>query len=370
MNKKVVFLLLLCTSFSMYGWEWFEKTIVKPIKKEVIEPVAKGVKTAVKETGKVVEQVGKGIEGAEKEVRSKVLEGVQIVKGQFEPLEGWILPDGRLRLDQVAYLGSHNSHANLQEGFVYNQQLWSFPKQLQRGIRHFLIDIWVGKKGKDKGKLLLCHGDCEKQSLATRAGKAHVHLKTYLEQLKHFLDSHPKEIVTLELESYAKNAEIFSVINSVPGLFNYLLTPAIYDPMKHGGKWPTLKWLVSKGKRLIMFNPGQVESYGFNTNTYMIRNRYGTYDLDKACRLRGDNLPNRTLYQLNYFDTVALPEPSPTYPIRNSPKQLQKVLARCEQKGVIPKGKTPNFIALDHVHKGNPMKWVNELNRRASQSIK
>ncbi len=352
MNKKVVFLLLLFTSFSMYGGDWFKKTIVNPVKK--------GVRGAVKETGKVVEQVG-----------TKIKEVEQVVKGQFEPLEGWILPDGRLRLDQVAYLGSHNSHANLQEGFVYNQQNWSFANQLKGGIRHFLIDIWVGKKGKDKGKLLLCHGECATQSLATRAGKPHLFFKTYLEQLKLFLDTHPKEIVTLELENYAKPAETLKIIQSVPEISKYILTPKDYDPMKHGGQWPTLKWLVNKGKRLIIFDTGSgVENYGFNTNTYMIRNMYGTYDLDRACRLRGDNLPNRTLYQLNYFDTVALPEPSPTYPIRNSPKQLQKVLAKCEQKGVIPKGKTPNFIALDHVHRGNPMKWVNELNRRASQSIK
>ncbi len=363
----------LLTRYSLYGislLDEFKKKVVQPIEKKVVKPIVQDT-TVFKKIGEEVEKgakkVGKKVQQVKKEVGSTVQKGVEFVKEQFETLDKWVLPDDRLRLDQVAYLGSHNAHANLQEGFVYNQQLWSFPKQLEHGIRHFLIDIWIGKKGKNKGKLLLCHGECETQSLASRSGIPHHLFTHYLRIIKDFLDKHPKEIITFELENYANTDQILKDIQSVPGLSNYLFTPAI-NPVK--GQWPTLQWLVNKGKRLIIFDTVTgVEKYGFNTNDYITRNMYGSYDLDKACRLRGEKKPDRTLYQMNYFGTIAVPVPSPDQPIHNSPKQLKKVLKRCQQKGVIPHGKKPNFIVLDHVHRGNAMKWVNELNRQALQSL-
>jgi hypothetical protein len=56
--------------------------------------------------------------------------------------------------------------------------------------------------------------------------------------------------------------------------------------------------------------------------------------------------------------------------MHNTPEQLKAVLQRCQQKGVIAPGKTPNFIAIDFVDRGNAMKWVNELNRQAIQGIR
>jgi hypothetical protein len=122
---------------------------------------------------------------------------------------------------------------------------------------------------------------------------------------------------------------------------------------------------VNRNKRLIIFDTRDNENYAFDTNLYMIRNMYGTLNVDKAARLREVKRPNRGLYQLNYFGTIT--SPSPRY---NRPEKLKELLKRVQEKGVVPSGKNPNFIALDFVDRGNAMKWVNELNREAALRMK
>jgi hypothetical protein len=279
--------------------------------------------------------------------------------GKSDPLEAWQKPYPRLRLDQVAYLGAHNAHANVEEGFVYAQQLWSLENQLKRGVRHFLLDIWL-----DKGQLLLCHNKCTISKLL-KLGRKHKDLRSALVLMKNWLDKHPDEIITLELENYTTGDQTYEVIKSVPGLEPYILKHSDYEPLSYKGKWPTIQNLVNRNKRLIIFDTRDNENYAFDTNLYMIRNMYGTLNVDKAARLREVKRPNRGLYQLNYFGTIT--SPSPRY---NRPEKLKELLKRVQEKGVVPSGKNPNFIALDFVDRGNAMKWVNELNREAALRMK
>jgi len=285
--------------------------------------------------------------------------GILSFGGTSEPLDAWKKPDPRLCLDRVTYLGSHNAHANIQEGFAYAQQLWSLENQLKRGVRHFLLDIWP-----DKGELLLCHNRC-KLSILLKMGRKHKKLKSALELIKNWLEAHPDEIVTLELENYATGDQTHEVIRSVPGLEQCILKRSDYEPLNYEGRWPTIQSLVDRNKRLIIFDTRDNEKYAFDTDTYMIRNMYGTLNIDKAATLRGVDRPNRGLFQLSYFGTIT--SPSAHY---NRPETLKKVLCRCQEKGVVPQGKNPNFIALDFVDRGNAMKWVNELNRGAARSLK
>lgn len=314
-----------------------------------------------KEIEKAGSTVVEGVKDAAEAVKEEVIDPLA---ESLAKLDKWVLPDPKLRLDQVAFLASHNSHANLPEGFIYHQQAWGFDTQLEKGVRQFLIDVWESKAGKSKGQVLLCHGECETDSIKTRAGSPHLPFKVYLEKIKRFLDANPREIVSFELERKVSTSKVLDAIKSVPGLLKYVLTRDDYDPLKNGGNWPTLQWLIEKGKRLIIFDPGYA-SYGFKTDDYMIRNMYGTHDIDKACKLRDNPNPNSKLYQLNYFGTIASP-----LPIHNTPTVLQKVLKRCQEKGIVPKGKTPNFVALDFVDRGNAMQWINELNRNASKKLR
>ncbi len=283
------------------------------------------------------------------------------VKERHESLDAWKLPDENLRFDQVSYLGAHNAHVNLQEGFAYNQQRWSVDNQLKNGVRHFLIDVWDSKDG----TALLCHGKCETVSMAQRAGVGkHRTFKSYLETFKRFLDAHPKEILSLELErGDIFNARILKEIESVPGLSKYVLTKKEYDPKDHDGKWPTLKWMIDNGKRLVIFDTLMADKYGYNTDQYLTRNMYGTLDIDKACQIRNKAKGSR-LFQMNYFATV-----TNKLPRFNTATRLNEVLSQCKKNGVVSSDQIPNFVALDMVNIGNPMKFVNQLNDAAKAKL-
>lgn len=278
--------------------------------------------------------------------------------GTLAKLDQWEKPDPRLRLDQVTYLGSHNSYANVEEGFVYAQQFWSLENQLKRGVRHFLLDIWPSQ-----GRLFLCHNRCVISSVL-KLGRRNRDLRSALVLVKSWLDEHPDEIVTLELENYATGDQTYEIIKSVSGLEAYILKRADYEPQAHRGRWPTIQYLVNNNKRLIIFDTQDNHHYAFDTYVYLLRNAYGALDIEKAACLRGPEVPSQSLYQLNYFGTIT--SPSPCY---NEPARLQQVLKRCQEKGVVPEGKSPNFIAIDFVDRGNAMRWVNELNRQAARGI-
>lgn len=288
-----------------------------------------------------------------------VMTSIQNITTSLQALDAWKLPDKRLRFDQVTYLGTHNSFSNLQEGFIYCQQYWSFDNQLKHGIRNFSLDLWYGGE-----TIYLCHGECANEStwarLALTSPKT---LRSYLVKIKAFLDAHPEEIISLSFERYVSNEDVYKDILSVPGLFEYVLTPEFYDPLKNDGLWPVIGGLVSMGKRLIIFDTGSPEKYGFGTRTYLIRNMYGKLSINGASEVR-DKPSGAILFDMSYFGTVTSP-----LPIHNSPATLQQLLNACQEKNLIPVGKSPNFVALDNVHLGNAMRWVNALNAAAAKQL-
>ena len=72
--------------------------------------------------------------------------------------------------------------------------------------------------------------------------------------MKAFLDANPNEIITIILESHVGSASRVRAELDTAGL-----TAQIYDPKddpdwKVASKgWPTIDWMVSKNKRLVVF---------------------------------------------------------------------------------------------------------------------
>lgn len=343
--------------------------------KSGVEDIGSKIDTGLQKVGsdistgaqQVMQQVSSQATKGYQQVKTGVEKGIQevdtllkSVNESTQPLEKWVLPDARKRFDEVTYLGAHNAHANVEDGFsIYAEQQWSIKKQLEKGVRHLLIDVWPYK-----GKLLLCHGGCGAKEKILTAGNDFKTFKSALETIKTFLDQNPEEIVSLELETYATARQMRDVIESVPGLSNYLLTPRIYDPIKKNNRWPRLIDLQKQNRRLIIFDApkdtdtGDLDYYGYDTSTYMRRNMYGQLDPDKACVVRGSKKESQRLNQLNFFGTVTSP-----LAIHNTPTTLKGVWDKCQAKGIFD-GDRPNFIAIDFVDRGNPMRWVNELNKQ------
>lgn len=308
-------------------------------------------------------------------------------KAEKKEANSWQLPNDQLRYDQTCYLVAHNAFASIEKGYTLANQKWSITQQLNHGVRGFMLDTYTYK-----GEVKLCHGGCsdgDKILLTGRADFKWQSLKSALENIYDWLKENPKEIITLILEDYTKTGDIKRVIQSIKGLSDIILKSdeTIYNPQNpqdktiipgywnhaaHKGFWPTLKQLQTDNKRLIIFSSDESEPYLLSEWHYLVENQYGTIDIDDASKERSDSKNpkkqskdiKRRLLLLNFFPTV----PDQLTGANNYEK-LKQLTQKIQQHGYAGPHKTPNFIALDFVNKGNPLKFINELNTNAVQHI-
>ena len=186
------------------------------------------------------------------------------------------------RLDEVVLAATHNSFAaSEQPGWYFASQRYGIPRQLQDGIRAFLIDVHTGvadpssgivrtdlaAEGSDRNKVArtlpptalalaerlggpvgasnlkgtrgayLCHTLCE---LGAEP------LVPELRTIGNFLREHPGEVIVLIVEDYVPPATIERSFDQA-GLLPYVAT------LERGAPMPTLGELASSGHRLVVF---------------------------------------------------------------------------------------------------------------------
>jgi hypothetical protein len=328
--------------------------------------------------------------------------GIVCASIQYATQDVWKIPNKNLRYDQVTFLTAHNAFANYQEGWQYAMQELSIKNQLEYGVRGLMLDVYPSRKGDE---IVLCHGGCGfwhhifNQHMIS-FDPTHKTLRSTLTEINDWLDQNPSEIITIFLESYVDPALLDTYIKSHE-IFKKTLTPQLkhnlcirkltqsssskkssfskYDPCEI---WPKIQKFIDLNLRVVFFiEPHQrgyiyEDFFGFiPVWKYVYETQYGEHDIQKACVERDESKrykgSNRDLYLLNYFpslrgklaylklfDTsfVQLSEEK-----ANSYEQVINLIKTCHKTGVM-KNKTPNFIALDFVDKGNPLKVVNELN--------
>ena len=186
------------------------------------------------------------------------------------------------RLDQVVFPGTHNSYAaSDQPGWRFAPQHHGIARQLDDGVRAFLLDVHYGVRdpdtgvvrtdlraeGSDRNKVAqqlspaalrvadrvagrvgvgrlkgtpapyLCHTLCElgAEPLGQELGV-----------LRRFLDGHPGAVVILIVEDYVPGTTIERAFADA-GLQRYVET------LPRGRKMPTMGALVGSGRRLVVF---------------------------------------------------------------------------------------------------------------------
>jgi hypothetical protein len=187
-----------------------------------------------------------------------------------------------LRLNEVVFPGTHNSFAASDEpGWYFANQRYGIARQLDDGIRAFLIDVHFGvydaatrrvrtdlrAEGSDRNKVAqvvppaalrvadrlagrvgvgtlngppepyLCHTLCE---LGAEP------LNQELEVIRRFLDQHPDQVLIVIVEDYVPPATIERAFEQT-GLASYVATLHRDEPL------PTLGTLVARGQRLVVF---------------------------------------------------------------------------------------------------------------------
>jgi hypothetical protein len=293
------------------------------------------------------------------------------------------------QLNEVAFAGTHNSFSAADSrGWYIANQLRPIPRQLDDGIRLFLIDAHWGVE-LDNGKVLtdfhteqrdrnkvakalppdvlaaaerlvghrlggtteegdpdvwLCHTVCELG--ATRMTKV-------LVSMREFLEANPGEVLILFIEPYVKPADIAKRFEDA-GLDSYLATLSRDEPL------PTLGELVDTGKRVVVFTekdsdgtvPWYLDGFSFVQDTPL----GATTVKELSCkRERGD--ADSPLLMLNNWADVFPPRLRANRAFQTK-KFLLKRSHDCERK----RGMPVNMIAVDFYEQGDVVEAVKALN--------
>lgn len=280
------------------------------------------------------------------------------------------------RVNDVMFPGTHNAMSAADvPGWALANQRRSVPRQLQDGIRLFLLDPHYGRRaqsgrvltdfdaeGRDRNKVAreldppalaaarrlgpsvargrpgprdiwLCHTLCELG--ATR-------MTDTLASMRQFLDREPGNVLVLFLENYVKDDDLADAFRET-GTAKYAQT------LNRGEPLPTLGQMIASDKRLLLFTENRVDgipwlNYGFEwvQDTPLKAQRPG----DLNCRPSRGN-PDSPILMLNHWIDRFPPPPSGNRKILTR-SFLTRQIRRCERERQMP----ASFVAVDFYDQG------------------
>lgn len=298
-----------------------------------------------------------------------------------------------LRLDQYTFAGTHNSFAAGQEpGWLIPNQRFGIARQLDDGIRAFLLDVHYGEQtdqlvrtdlkaeGMDRNKvtraigaanvatadrliarsgagtlrgrreLFLCHTLCELG--AVRA----------LDQMRAYdawLADHPGEVLVFMLEPYVPPREIVSLFRR-SGLIDDVYTLDRQAPM------PTLGELVAANRRLLVFTeadggapPWYMKAWSFFQDTPL----GATQPSELRCRRERGDADSPLLLVNHWIDTFP---PSPRRNREIGGAFLERHLARCARA----RDMQPNVVAVDFHQNSGVVEAARRLNEQSARAAR
>lgn len=256
------------------------------------------------------------------------------------------------RYDEIVYVTTHNAY-NAKNGspadYLFPNQDYRISTQLRDGVRGLMIDVHPddGTDPAYSGKPFVYHG------FSMTGSEPFVKV---LSEIKQFLDTNPREIITIILECYVASAEISASMDEA-GLTAYLFTHNAGKP------WETLREIIEGGKRLIVFSDvddaGSFSWYHYIWD-YCVETGYSAHSKKKLnCDFNRGSALN-SLFILNHFITRSITgtgrpgkaeEINSYHFLINKAKECMKLY-----------GKLPNFLTVDFYSKGNVFDAAKELN--------
>ncbi len=232
----------------------------------------------------------------------------------------WIPQHSSKRLDQIAFLGSHNCYTNPQEGFLYYQQSHSTLDQFIDGGVRMLRPAWHNPSGSflEKPNLepILCHSsdsNCKTVSLLTRGFRPHEVVTTFNKRVVKLLQKYPQEIIIVGLNNFLKE-KTDKEIEKVPELKNFIVTEDMINNKKNQqewkGLWPTKEWMLHNNKRLIIFNDQESSDYTLSYKELVKMNEYGITSIPVAAHQRASQKDvdlDHALIEISWFQNISLP---------------------------------------------------------------
>ena len=247
------------------------------------------------------------------------------------------------KYNQVAYLTTHNAFNSADNGFSLPNQNLNIMAQLNDGVRALMLDVYD-----DKNTPITYHG------YKILGSKPFIE---FLKTIKIFLDTNPKEVITVILECYTSANSIENSINET-GLSKYLYTHILNTD------WPSLQSMINDNKRLVFFSDKEDASPTQGWYHYMwkyaVETSYSAKSInDLNCSFNRGNASN-DLFILNHFITssIGVGVKEKANSANSNPYFMNRVL-QCQKET----NKFPNFITVDFYDLGNGFEVVNQINK-------
>ncbi len=295
------------------------------------------------------------------------------------------------RVDQVAFLGTHNAMAAADEpGWFFAAQDVGIPQQLADGVRALMIDTHygisttrgvatelapenskrsklvaeigergvataervsrrIGRNPKGRRQLFLCHTLCEVG--ATRALDA-------LQSVHRFMVRHPEEVVVLSIQDETSAADTAKVIRD-SGLADEVYLGDADRP------WPTLRELIDRDERVIVLAENRAggapwihHQPAVMQETPFLFRSVAALEGPASCEPNRGGTAGSLLLVNHWVDTPPLPLVSIARRV-NAHDFLAGRVARCRKRRAM----LPNVVSVDFYREGAAAQVVDELNR-------
>lgn len=242
-------------------------------------------------------------------------------------------------LQEIALAGAHNAMSSKEDGFAGPNQNYGLQRQLDDGIRAFLLD--THRQG---DKIRFCHSKC-----AFGATDATEQLGI----LRDFLDSNPDEFIVIIFEDAVSVEDTQTILEA--SRLDELAWQAPPDPRQ----WPTLGELLENGHQLLVtLESGRSGSVISHAAWELYFDTPYTFEevSDFSCRLNRGSTSN-PLFLVNHWLGRPLPMPS----LADEANNLEVLWERV-QECQAEHGQLPNIVAVDFYDQGALLEVVDRLN--------
>gem|GEM_PF-1527709 len=294
-------------------------------------------------------------------------------------------PVNELNYAQYHYVGAHAAEKYPRFFPEYALQEQTILGLLATGTRGLMISIYdwsvTWKTIINEGVSILCSHPAKESAVFRKNGKPLYQTLHYeMNRIFNFLKSHPKAVITIFFDDYADTTKMSRDIKEIIMKNDYdpILKPSDWPLAQQKGEWPTLGWMRSNNKRLVMFT----QTYTEHTNVtwpvknYFWENVYGTMNESLVCTeekesdLEGSK-KNRHLVSFGCYGSVAVSPDARDSKYCFDYDVAKDITLGCQKKN-FARGKLFNVYWADHIinaataltreKKKTVFDYVNELN--------
>jgi hypothetical protein len=249
------------------------------------------------------------------------------------------------RYDEVAFAATHNSFAVLNAGIgqiLAANHSENITASLRAGVRGLMLDT---RRSVLDQQVHVCHNDCFLADYGT--------LASVLRSVRRFLDANPSETITIVLENYVSDMDIWQVVVD-EGLESYVWE----NPFPGARNWPKLGELA---KKVLIFNDAETKDPRTKIMAGWKQTFQNPYQYETTESLTGANACNYDrgsgpIFVMNHFTTRGLATPG-LAPANNARSLIAAHAQQCAGMG-----RFPNFVFVDYWTSGDLRGGVQDVN--------